>query len=167
MIPDSRGASHVWATCSEYDDRMSCIRFNTPAQMRQLSMLNSNPALGAESVAAFLSPEVTESKIARLRAMAEDRDFRIRESAALHKHTPEESFWKLAKDKVESVRMCVARNEATPCDVLRFLAHDKSESVRSWVAVNYFVPADAMDELAQDESESVRKLVGWKASLAV
>ena len=146
---------------------MSCIRFNTPAQMQQLSLLTSNPALGEQSVAAFLSPEVTESKIARLRAMAEHRDYRIRESAALHKHTPEETFWKLANDKVESVRVCVARNDATPCDVLRHLARDKSESVRSWVAVNYFVPADAMQELESDSSESVRKLVQWKASLAV
>ena len=146
---------------------MSCIRFNTPAQERQWEQLNSSPALKAESVAAFLSPEVTDSKVKRLRSMAEDRNYRIRESAALHKHTPEESVWKLAKDRVESVRICVARNEATPCDVLRLLAKDKSEQVRSWVAVNFFVPADVMAELANDESETVRKLVAWKADLAL
>jgi hypothetical protein len=146
---------------------MSCIRFNTPAQERQLDVLNSNPILNAESVAAFLSPDVTETKIARLRSMAKDRNFRIRESAALHKHTPEECFWALAKDRVESVRICVARNEATPCDVLRLLAKDKSEQVRSWVAVNYFVPADVMQDLAEDSCESVRQLVTWKSSLAL
>jgi hypothetical protein len=152
---------------SDYHERMSCIRFNTPAQERQLDVLNSNPILNAESVAAFLSPDVTETKIARLRSMAKDRNFRIRESAALHKHTPEECFWALAKDRVESVRICVARNEATPCDVLRLLAKDKSEQVRSWVAVNYFVPADVMQDLAEDSSESVRQLVTWKSSLAL
>ncbi len=146
---------------------MSCIRFNTPAQERQLEQLKADPALNSEAVAAFLSPEVTDSKVERLRSMANDKNYRIRESAALHKHTPEECVWKLAKDRVESVRVCVARNESTPCDVLRLLAKDKSETVRSWVAVNFFVPADVMDELANDKSETVRKLVAWKSDLAL
>lgn len=144
---------------------MSCIRFNTPAQMRQLDALMSQPALGAEAVAAFLSPEVTESKLARLRRMAEDRNPKIRESAALHKHTPVECFRALAADRVESVRVCVARNEATPRDVLRDLAKDKSAAVRSWVAVNFFVPDDAMKLLAEDSDEAVRSLVAWKTKI--
>jgi hypothetical protein len=145
---------------------MSCIRFNTPAQMRQLDSLTADPVLGSEAVAAFLSPEVTESKIARLRAMSTDRNPKIRESAALHKHTPTECFEALARDRVESVRVCVARNEATPCEVLRVLATDRSATVRSWVAVNFFVPQDAMDVLAEDSDASVRALVKWKAELA-
>ncbi len=144
---------------------MSCIRFNTPAQMRQLDALKESPELANEAVAAFLSPAVTESKIARLRTMAADRRPKIRESAALNIHTPAEVFSTLARDSETSVRVCVARNEATPCDVLRMLATDPSEEVRSWVAINYFVPADAMEALAHDPSERVRQLVSWKASL--
>lgn len=134
--------------------------------MRQLDALNADPVLGSEAVAAFLSPEVTESKIARLRSMSTDKNPKIRESAALHKYTPAECFEKLARDKVESVRVCVARNEATPCDVLRVLASDPSAEVRSWVAVNFFVPDDAMSVLAQDSDPSVRALVKWKTGLA-
>ncbi len=145
---------------------MSCIRFNTPAQMRQLDALNADPVLGSQAVAAFLSPEVTDSKISRLRRMSTDRNAKIRESAALHKHTPTECFEKLAVDRVESVRVCVARNEATPCDVLRTLARDKSATVRSWVAVNYFVPQDVMEMLSQDADKDVRALVEWKSALA-
>ena len=145
---------------------MSCIRFNTPAQMRQLDALTADPVIGSEAVAAFLSPEITESKIARLRAMSTDKNPKIRESAALHKYTPVECFEKLARDRVESVRVCVARNESTPCDVLRGLASDRSAAVRSWVAVNFFVPQDAMDLLAQDSDASVRALVRWKTELA-
>lgn len=134
--------------------------------MRQLDALLADPQLGSHAVAAFLSPEVTDSKIERLRRMAHDRNHKIRESAALHKHTPAECFEELARDRVESVRVCVARNEATPCDVLRMLASDKSATVRSWVAINYFVPDDAMHTLANDRDENVRKLVAWKTSLA-
>ena len=144
---------------------MSCIRFNTPAQMRQLDALKESPALASQAVAAFLSPEVTDSKIARLRTMAADRRPKIRESAALNIHTPAEVFAVLARDPEVSVRVCVARNEATPCDVLRNLASDANEEVRAWVAINYFVPADAMEALANDSSERVRQLVAWKFSL--
>ena len=145
---------------------MSCIRFNTPAQRQQLDLLRQDSALANEAIAKFSSPPVTESKIARLKSMAADKNFKIRESAALSYHLPEEDVWKLAADKVESVRVCVARNETTPCDVLRQLAKDKSDLVRSWVAINYFVPADVMDDLANDPSADVRALVAWKTNLA-
>ena len=145
---------------------MSCIRFNTPAQRRQLDLLRQDKNLAEQAVAQFLSPEVTESKIARLRSMARDKNPKIRESAALSSHLPEDEFLRLATDKVESVRICVARNEATPCDVLRMLADDKSSMVRSWVAINFFVPADVMENLAQDPSADVRALVEWKSKLA-
>jgi len=145
---------------------MSCIRFNTPAQLRQLVELRGDQSKRDQSIAQFLSPEVTESKILRIRAMAKDKNPKIRESAALGYHTPEDVMWELAKDKNEGVRVCVARNETTPCDILRHLGNDKSEQVRSWVAVNFFVPEDVMELLASDKSETVRKLVGWKASLA-
>lgn len=145
---------------------MSCIRFNTPAQLRQLEELRGDKGKRDKSIAQFLSPEITESKILRIRAMAKDKNPKIRESAALGYHTPEDVMWDLARDKNEGVRVCVARNESTPCDILRHLSSDKSEQVRSWVAVNFYVPEDVMEMLASDKSESVRKLVGWKTSLA-
>ena len=145
---------------------MSCIRFNTPAQLAQLDALRADPALSSEAVAQFRSPEVTESKIARLRLLASHRNPKIRESVALSYHVPEDVMWDLARDKNEGVRVCVARNESTPCDILRELAGDRSEQVRSWVAVNFYVPEDAMLRLADDPSESVRRLVAWKSQLA-
>lgn len=145
---------------------MSCIRFNTPAQRQ--AMRNHRPAvLTAEEAAALHpSPEVTESKLRRLRLLAADPNPKIREAVASSYHTPEDLFAALAKDPDEGVRGCVAKNEATPCDILRMLADDRSETVRGWVAVNYFVPDDVMQKLAGDRSRTVRSLVAWKTSLA-
>lgn len=145
---------------------MSCIRFNTPAQVAQLDRLKNDRQLANTAIAQFLSPEITDSKIARLVNMSKDRNHKIRESAALSLHLPLEQRWKLARDRSESVRICVARNESTPCDILRFMANDHSDQVRCWVAVNFFVPADVMVVLERDRSPEVRKLVEWKKSLA-
>jgi hypothetical protein len=145
---------------------MSCIRFNTPAQEAQLDRLKRDRVLAQTAIAQFLSPEVTESKIARLVSMSRDRNHKIRESAALSLNLPEPQRWVLSRDKSESVRICVARNESTPCDILREMSRDQSALVRSWVAVNFFVPADVMVELENDPSPEVRKLVAWKKSLA-
>jgi hypothetical protein len=145
---------------------MSCIRFNTPAQRE--AMRRAAPAmLSAEEAAALHPmPAITESKIRRLRLLAESENPKIRESVASSYNTPPDLFEALARDPDDGVRACVARNEATPCDVLRELAGDRSELVRGWVAVNYFVPADVMDVLAEDPSSTVRALVKWKGSLA-
>ncbi|MGY6498898.1 MAG: hypothetical protein ACXIUP_11805 [Microcella sp.] len=145
---------------------MSCIRFNTPAQKRQLAENAPAMQLGTEPVAQFLSPTVTDSKRERIRRLAASPNPRIRESAALSYHAPTEVYEALARDPEASVRSCLARNERTPCDVLRALAADPDEQVRAWVAINYFVPADAMQALANDPSETVRALVAWKATLA-
>jgi hypothetical protein len=145
---------------------MSCIRFNTPAQRQ--AMRDHRPAmLTAEQAAALHpAPEVTESKIRRLRLLATDPNPKIREAVASSYHAPEDVIAALAKDPDEGVRGCVAKNEATSCDLLRELADDRSETVRGWVAVNYFVPSDVMEKLASDRSRTVRSLVKWKASLA-
>lgn len=143
---------------------MSCIRFNTPAQREQLEHLRSL-STEADAVAAFLSPAISESKIRRITTMAEDPHPKIRESAALSYHAPEEVYRKLAKDPDEGVRQCLARNPHTPCDILRQLAVDPSKKVRAFVAINYHVPEDAMATLADDPSETVQALVAWKASL--
>lgn len=145
---------------------MSCIRFNTPAQRE--AMRRAAPAMLSAQEAAALHPmpEITESKIRRLRLLAESSNPKIRESVASSRNTPTDLFQTLARDPDEGVRACVARNEAAPCDVLRELADDRSEMVRGWVAVNYFVPDDVMAKLGEDRSATVRSLVKWKASLA-
>jgi hypothetical protein len=144
---------------------MSCIRFNTPAQRRQMREGGLNLAAG-EVALLHLSPEVTDSKIERLRLLAKHQNPKIRESVASSRNTPEDLLRALAADSDEGVRACVARNETTPCDVLSALAADPSEKVRGWVALNYFVPEDAMALLAEDRSKVVRGLVSWKASVA-
>lgn len=146
---------------------MSCIRFNTAAQRAQLAR-SAPRMLSAEELAAqHPAPPVTESKIRRLRILAEHANPKIRESVASSPHTPTDVVARLAEDPDAGVRACVARNEATSCDILRGLADDDVEAVRGWVAVNFAVPADVMDALADDPSETVRSLVAWKASLAV
>ncbi len=145
---------------------MSCIRFNTPAQLAQMRAMA--PAMLTAEQAAVLhpSPVMTESKIARLRLLATDPNPKIRERVALDNHTPADVFEALARDSDEGVRACVARNENTPCDVLRSLVTDPSETVRGFLAVNFFVPEDAMARLAEDRSRTVRELVRWKTELA-
>ena len=144
---------------------MSCIRFNTPAQRRQMRESALHLAEG-EVALLHLSPAVTDSKIERLRLLAKHDNPKIRESVASSRNTPEDVLRTLAADSDEGVRACIARNESTPCDVLSTLATDGSEKVRGWVALNYYVPEDAMATLAQDRSKVVRGLVSWKASIA-
>lgn len=145
---------------------MSCIRFNTPAQLAQLRAMAPAMLTPEQATALHPSPEVTPSKLHRLRLLAVDANPKIRESVASSYNTPVDVFEELAKDPDEGVRACVAKNEATPCDVLRSLAHDPSERVRGFLAVNFYVPDDTMLELADDRSRTVRELVRWKSELA-
>lgn len=154
---------------------MSCIRFNTPAQRQAMrdyrpTMLVGDTSYDTNHDGALAPghpvPAVTESKIRRIRLLAENANPRIRESAASSLNTPVDVFEALAADPEESVRAFVARNETTPCTVLRRLAADDSERVRGFVALNFFVPDETMHALAQDSSEVVRGLVAWKMSLA-
>ena len=145
---------------------MSCIRFNTPAQRQQMARMAPAMLTAEEAAALHPAPEVTESKIRRLRLLASDTNPKIRESVASSYNTPEDLFVVLARDPDEGVRACVARNESTPCDVLRSLANDPSERVRGFLAVNFYVPEDAMSTLSTDSSRTVRDLVRWKTELA-
>jgi hypothetical protein len=146
---------------------MSCIRFNTPAQRRQMAAMAPSMITAEEAAALHPAPPVTDTKVARLRLLARDPNPKIRESAAASYHTPEEVFAELAKDPDVGVRNWLARNEAVPCDILRSLADDEAESVRGFLALNFYVPADVMERLADDESETVRSLVRWKSELAL
>jgi len=145
---------------------MSCIRFNTPAQRAQLKAMAPAMLTAEQAEALHPAPEVTESKIRRLRLLAVHANPKIRESVASSYHTPEDVFEALARDPDDGVRACIARNEATPCDVLRSLVDDRSERVRGFLAVNFFVPQDVMERLANDGSRRVRDLVRWKSELA-
>lgn len=148
---------------------MSCIRFNTTAQRSAMrsAARDAGPLQLSSGDAAVLhlSPPVTESKIQRLRLLAQHENPRIRESVASSPHTPEDLFVTLSFDVDEGVRSCVARNEATPCDVLRALSADPSERVRGWLALNFFVPDDTIRALKEDASRTVRGLASWKSEL--
>lgn len=146
---------------------MSCIRFNTSAQRRQLAASAPQKAASDDPVARFLSPAFTASKIARIRQLAADAHPKIRESAASSYHAPDDVYEALSRDPDPGVRACIAKNERVSCDILRRLADDPDERVRGFVALNYFVPADAMQRLADDASALVRGLVDWKSRLAL
>ena len=146
---------------------MSCIRFNTPAQRRQMAAMAPSMITAEEAAALHPAPPVTESKIARLRILAANPNPKIRESVASSYHAPEDLFEALAKDPDAGVRSWIARNETVSCDILRSLANDESEAVRGFLALNYYVPSDVMEKLADDESETVRGLVKWKSELAL
>src|SRR4051794_33171980 len=138
---------------------MSCIRFNTPAQRAQMRAMAPAMLTPEQAAALHPAPEVTATKIARLRLLARDPNPKIRESVASSYHAPEDVMVGLAADPDVGVRGCVAKNESTPCDVLRSMADDPSEVVRGWLAVNFYVPADVMERLAGDPSDTVRSLV--------
>jgi hypothetical protein len=146
---------------------MSCIRFNTPAQLAQMRAMAPTMLTAQEAARLHPAPAVTESKLRRLRLLARHENPKIRESVASSYHTPDDVMEALARDSDEGVRACVARNESASCDILRSLVDDESERVRGFLAVNYFVPEDAMQRLADDPSETVRSLARWKAELAV
>lgn len=145
---------------------MSCIRFNTPAQRAQLKAMAPAMLTAEQAAALHPAPEVTASKIARLRLLATDPNPKIRESVASSYHTPEDVFVALSRDTDDGVRACIARNESAPCDVLRSLVDDRSARVRGFLAVNFFVPDDTMARLADDPDRTVRELVRWKVQLA-
>ncbi len=87
---------------------MSCIRFNTPAQRAAMKRLAPPMLDAADAAALHRSPEVTETKIARLRLLARHENSKIRESVASSLHAPEDLYAELARDAEESVRACVA-----------------------------------------------------------
>ena len=145
---------------------MSCIRFNTPAQLAQMRAMAPAMLTSEEAAALHPAPVWTESKVRRLRILATHENPKIRETVASSYHTPDDVMEALARDADEGVRACVARNETASCDILRSLVDDESERVCGLLAVNYFVPEDAMERLARDPSDTVRGLASWKAALS-
>ena len=139
---------------------MSCIRFNTGAQREAM---RGSAALSNEDAAVLhLAPPVTESKLARLRLLAQHESAGIRSSAASSRHAPADLLASLAADADPSVRASVARNETAPPAVLAALAADSDEQVRSWAVVNVSTPDSAVAGLDADTSAQVRRLVAWR-----
>jgi hypothetical protein len=145
---------------------MSCIRFNTPAQRKQMKAMAPAMLTAEQAEVLHPAPRVTDSKITRLRLLATHSNPKIRESVASSYNTPVDLFTALAADDDDGVRACVARNETAPCDVLRSLVDDPSERVRGFLALNFSVPADTVAQLSVDHSETVRSLVQWKTDVA-
>ncbi|GAB3133805.1 hypothetical protein GCM10027057_07770 [Marisediminicola antarctica] len=141
---------------------MSCIRFSTPAQMKQLRQLAPSMLTREQAASLHPAPAVTESKIRRLRILARDPNPKIRESVASSHHAPADVLAALARDADDGVRACLARNEHAPIDLLRLLCSDRSEAVRGWVAVNARTPADAVHLLGIDSSQLVHRLLEWR-----
>ena len=141
---------------------MSCIRFTTAAQLEALHRTAPAVLTAEQAAALHPAPEVTPSKIRRLRLLAEHRDPKVRESVASSLHAPLDVQQALARDADEGVRACLARNPQTPAAVLTMLVGDTSERVRSWLAVNDATPRAAVAMLECDESPAVRDLLRWR-----
>jgi len=141
---------------------MSCIRFSTPAQMRQLRDVAPSMLTREQASALHPAPAVTESKIRRLRQLAGHANPKIRESVASSPHAPADLLSALAHDVEASVRGCLARNEHAPVGILRALSTDRSETVRGWIAVNPRTPCDALDLMGADRSNIVHGLLRWR-----
>lgn len=145
---------------------MSCIRFSTPAQLKQLRQVAPSMLTREQAASLHPAPAVTESKIRRLRLLAQDANPKIRESVASSHNAPADVLAALAGDADEGVRACLARNEHAPVDILRSLCSDTAESVRGWIAVNPRSSPDALKALGLDSSPVVRGLVAWRTDAA-
>ena len=142
---------------------MSCIRFNTPAQRKQMKAMAPTMLTAQQAEVLHPAPIVTDSRITRLRLLATEPKSKIRESVASSYNTLVAA---LAYDEHERVRACVARNETAPHNVLRSLVDDSSERVRGFLELNFSFPADTMAQLSVDDSETVRSLGQWKTDVA-
>lgn len=140
---------------------MSCVSFLSEQQRAQLRSAAGERLSPEEIRAIHPTPPVTESKVRRLRLLAQSPDPRIRESAALNHHCPADVLTRLAEDDEPSVRTCVARQPAAPPELLARLAADPAPQVRTWVAANPSVSEELLDSLAEDDDETVRRVVAW------
>ena len=144
---------------------MSCIRFNTTAQRE--SMRRDAAALAAADRAILhRSPEVTESKVLRMRLLAEHTRASIRQSVASNRSAPLDLLERLAADRDAGVRGEVAKNETTPVPLVEALSHDRDARVRCWAVLNPALPDERVRELAADRDAQVSRLAGWRLGAA-
>jgi Leucine rich repeat variant len=140
---------------------MSCIRFTTSAQRAQIQR-DSAAIDAADAAVLHLAPPVTESKLARLRLLAQNASPGIRQSVASNRHAPADLLATLAVDPEAAVRGEVARNEAAPVELVERLAQDPDARVRCWAVLNPGLPASVVPALLEDADPQVRRLAGWR-----
>jgi formate dehydrogenase maturation protein FdhE len=157
----SRPASEVRDTV----ERMSCIRFSTTAQ-REAMRRDAATLAEVDQVILHRSPPVTDSKIARLRLLAEHARPGIRQSAASNRHAPLDLLQRLAADRDPAVRGEVAKNESTPADLVDALSRDRDARVRCWAVLNPLLADDRVRELCADRDAQVARLAGWRVEAA-
>lgn len=143
---------------------MSCLHFTPDAQRRvwaaaPLGLSNEDAAL------LHSSPPMTESKLRRLRLLAESPVPGIRQSVAANPHAPRDLVSVLAHDRDATVRASVARAETSPPEVLQALAGDPDVQVRCWVAVNRTTGHEVVATLTDDPAAEVRSLARWRRSV--
>ena len=144
---------------------MSCIRFNTPLQRHQLKGMAPALLTAQEAASAHTVPVMTESKLRRLRILAQHPDEKIRQSVASNRNCPPETLLSLAADPADAVRGEVAHNPTVPLGLLRNLAADRSETVRAWSVLNPSLPEEVLSALAIDDARTVRELVKWRRTI--
>lgn len=140
---------------------MSCIRFSTAAQRAQIQR-DAGAIEAADAAVLHLAPPVTESKLARLRLLAQHASPGIRQSVASNRHAPADLLESLAADPDPAVRGEVARNEAAPVALVERLARDVDARVRCWAVLNPGLPDAAVPVLLDDADAQVRRLAGWR-----
>lgn len=80
----------------------------------------------------FSMPQVTDSKLARVRAMAESDDLQLRAVAAGHALATPGMLLSLAIDPEWFVRACVVKNPLVQSAVLEWIAnHDEEPTIRA------------------------------------
>jgi hypothetical protein len=140
---------------------MSCIRFSTTAQ--RAAMQGDAAAIAAlDQVILHRSPPVTESKIARLRLLADHPRPGIRQSVASSRTAPLDLLERLAGDRDPGVRGEVAKNEIAPASLVDRLSHDRDARVRCWAVLNPVLPAERVRALTADRDAQVARLAGWR-----
>ena len=144
---------------------MSCIRFSTTAQREAMRQDAAAVAAGDQAIL-HLSPPITESKIARLRLLAEHQRPTIRQSVASNRHTPQDLLLRLSADRDAQVRGEVAKNESTDPALVETLSHDRDARVRCWAVLNPTLPDERVRELESDADAQVARLAGWRVGAA-
>ena len=91
----------------------------------------------------------------RLRELASDSDYDVRNAAAMNRATPGDALRKLAEDDEDEIRDSVAGNPSTPVDVLDSLAlWDEADGVRESAAGNPSTSTETLrQQLRDDETD--------------
>lgn len=89
-----------------------------------------------------------------IRVLAEDNNWRVRETIASRKTIPSEILSLLSHDDKFEVLIAVAANENASEDTLEFLSNSEYDWVRAQVAANPHTPRDVLKQMADDPHEA-------------